>query len=56
MFDFLENACVQVFEASSTFVIPANTWHMEWWETVEEIEIIAPMKTERASPSTLRVP
>lgn len=54
----LENARVQVFEAGSTFVIPANTWHMKWWETetVEEIEIIAPMKTERASPSTPRVP
>lgn len=25
----LENARVQVFEVGSTFVIPANTWHME---------------------------
>jgi len=53
----LETAKVQVFEVGSTFVIPANTWHMEWWETetVEEIEVIVPMKTERASPLTPRV-
>ena len=40
----LDNAKVQVVEAGSTFVIPANTWHVEWWEseTVEDIEMIAP--------------
>lgn len=54
----LNNAKVQVFEAGSTFVIPAQTWHVEWWETetVEEIEVVAPMVTERASPSTPRTP
>lgn len=54
----LEVAKVQRFEAGSTFVIPANTWHVEWWETetVEEIEMIAPTKTERATPATPRNP
>lgn len=52
----LDTAKVQKFEAGSTFVIPANTWHMEWWEneTVEEIEIMAPTRTERATPLTPR--
>lgn len=52
----LETAKVQIFEAGSTFVIPANTWHMEWWEneTLEEIEIMAPTRTERATPLTPR--
>ena len=50
----LETAKVQRFEAGSTFVIPANSWHVEWWEieTVEEIEITAPTRTERATPAT----
>ena len=54
----LSNAKVQVFEAGSSFVIPANTWHLEWWETetIEEIDIIAPWTTERATPSTPRMP
>ena len=54
----LNNAKVQVFEAGSSFVIPANAWHVEWWEaeTVEEIDIIAPWTTERATPSTPRTP
>lgn len=53
----LETAKVQRFEAGSTFVIPANMWHVEWWEseTVEEIEITAPTRTERATPATPRV-
>jgi hypothetical protein len=52
----LDTAKVQVFEAGSTFVIPANTWHVEWWETetVEEIEVKSPMNTERATPATPR--
>ncbi|PYS99705.1 MAG: hypothetical protein DMF63_10295 [Acidobacteria bacterium] len=52
----LDNAKVQRFEAGSTFVIPANTWHVEWWETetVEEIEMIAPTTTVRAIPSSPR--
>jgi hypothetical protein len=53
----LETAKLQRFEAGSTFVIPANAWHVEWWETetVEEIEITAPTRTERATPATPRV-
>lgn len=49
-------AKVQRYDAGSTFVIPANTWHVEWWEdeTVEEIEMTAPTKTERAIPSSPR--
>ncbi|HEY0459566.1 MAG TPA: DUF4440 domain-containing protein [Pyrinomonadaceae bacterium] len=54
----LNNAKVQVFEAGSSFVIPANAWHVEWWEaeTIEEIDIIAPWTTERATPATPRTP
>ena len=52
----LDNSLVQRFEAGASFIIPANTWHMEWWEeeTVEEIEMMAPWKTERATPITPR--
>jgi quercetin dioxygenase-like cupin family protein len=52
----LDKARVKRFNAGSSFVIPAGTWHMEWWEeeTVEEIEIMAPWKTERATPLTPR--
>ena len=52
----LNNAKVQVYEAGSTFVIPANTWHVEWWEneTIEDIEMTAPTTTIRAIPSTPR--
>ena len=52
----LDTAKVQKLETGSTFVIPANTWHVEWWEdeTVEEIEMIAPTRTERATPGTPR--
>jgi mannose-6-phosphate isomerase-like protein (cupin superfamily) len=52
----LDTSKVQRFDAGSSFVIPANTWHLEWWEeeTVEEIDINAPWKTERATPSTPR--
>jgi len=54
----LETAKVQRFEAGSTFVIPAKTWHVEWWEdsTVAEAETTAPTSTERATPATPRVP
>lgn len=52
----LSTAKVQVFEAGQTLTIPANVWHVEWWEidTVEEIEGTGPMRTERATPSTPR--
>jgi len=52
----LDKSIVQRFDAGSSFVIPADTWHLEWWEeeTVEEIEIMAPWKTERATPITPR--
>jgi beta-lactamase superfamily II metal-dependent hydrolase len=53
----LETARVQRFEAGSSLVIPADTWHVEWWETetLEEIQGIGPMLTEQATPSTPRV-
>jgi uncharacterized RmlC-like cupin family protein len=52
----LDSAKVQRFDAGSSFVIPANTWHLEWWEeeTVEEIDMMAPWKTQRATPATPR--
>ena len=52
----LDSARVQRFDAGSTFTIPANTWHVEWWETetLEDVEGIGPMQTERASPETPR--
>jgi len=45
----LENARVQRFDAGSTFVIPAGTWHVEWFEedTLVEIFGVGPMRTER---------
>jgi quercetin dioxygenase-like cupin family protein len=54
----LDKSIVQRFDIGSSLLIPANTWHMEWWEeeTVEEIEIMAPWKTERATPITPRKP
>jgi hypothetical protein len=54
----LNTARVQIVEAGATVVIPANVWHLEWWETetIEEKEGIGPMKTERATPSTPRIP
>ena len=53
----LETARVQHFDAGVTFVIPAGTWHVEWFEvdTLVEISGIGPMRTERASPETPRV-
>jgi mannose-6-phosphate isomerase-like protein (cupin superfamily) len=52
----LDSSKVQRFDAGSSFVIPANTWHMEWWEeeTIEEIDMMAPSKTQRATPLTPR--
>lgn len=52
----LDSSKVQRFDAGSSFVIPANTWHLEWWEeeTVEDIEIMSPFKTQRATPSSPR--
>jgi ketosteroid isomerase-like protein len=54
----LTKTTTQIFEAGSIFTIPANTWHVEWWETetIEEIEGTGPMLTERATPATPRVP
>jgi len=52
----LDSSKVQRFDAGSSFVIPANSWHLEWWEeeTVEDIKIMAPFKTQMATPSTPR--
>ncbi|MDQ3714040.1 MAG: cupin domain-containing protein [Acidobacteriota bacterium] len=54
----LTKTTAQIYEAGSSFTIPANTWHVEWWETdtIEEIEGTGPMLTERATPATPRVP
>ena len=53
----LETARVQVFEAGSSFVIPAGVWHVEWFESESTFEIsgIGPLLTERP-PSTPRKP
>ncbi len=52
----LETARVQKFDAGSTFVIPAGTWHVEWFEedTLVEISGVGPMRTERP-PATARI-
>lgn len=52
----LDTARVQIFTAGSSFVIPENTWHLEWWEekTVENIERPSPWRTEFASPCSPR--
>lgn len=51
-------ARVQCFETGSSFFIPAETWHVEWWEaeTLVEVEGNGPMRTEMATPSTPRKP
>ena len=43
----LESSRAQRFEAGTTFMVPAHTWHDEWWEveTVLEAEGVGPMKT-----------
>lgn len=43
----LERSRAQHFTVGSTFVVPANAWHDEWFdeETVLEAEGIGPMKT-----------
>ena len=43
----LEASRVQRFAAGSGFVVPAHTWHDEWWdeETVLEAEGVGPMDT-----------
>jgi len=45
----LEHAQVQRFDAGTTFVIPAKTWHVEWFEedTLVELFGVGPMRTER---------
>jgi len=52
----LSTARVQVVEPGATIVVPANAWHVQWWETetVEEVEGTGPMRTERARPATPR--
>jgi mannose-6-phosphate isomerase-like protein (cupin superfamily) len=36
------------FAAGESLLIPAHSWHQEWWsdETVEQIEGVGPMETE----------
>ena len=53
----LDAARVQRFEAGSSLVIPANSWHVEWWETetLEDVDGVGPMRRDRASPTTPRI-
>lgn len=53
----LETAKLQRFDAGSTFVIPANTWHVEWSEGdfVADVEQTSPSRTERP-PDVPRIP
>ena len=43
----LESSHVLRFAAGSVFIVPANTWHDEWWdeETVLEAEGVGPSET-----------
>jgi hypothetical protein len=43
----LESSRAQHFTAGNTFVVPANTWHDEWWdeESLLEAEGVGPMQT-----------
>jgi hypothetical protein len=50
----LDNARVRKSNVGTTFKIPVNTCHVEWWKSdrLEEIEGVGPVKTERVSPET----
>ena len=43
----IEPSRAQRFAAGTTFVVPAQAWHEEWWdeETVLEAEGVGPMET-----------
>ena len=43
----LESSRAQRFEAGSVLVVPARTWHDEWWdeETALEAEGVGPLET-----------
>ena len=45
----LQNERARKYPAGSTFVVPADTWHIEWWDdpTVVEGRGFGPMKTTR---------
>ena len=47
----LESSRVQRFAAGSVFLVPAHTWHDEWWdeETILEAEGVGPMETVNKS-------
>ena len=47
----LESSRAQHFVAGNVFVVPAYTWHDEWWdeETVLEAEGVGPMETVNKS-------
>jgi hypothetical protein len=47
----LEPSRAQRFTAGSSFVVPAHTWHDEWWdeETVLEAEGVGPLETVNKS-------
>ena len=48
----LESSRARHFAAGSAFVVPAHTWHDEWWdeETVLEAEGVGPMETVLQEP------
>jgi hypothetical protein len=52
----LATARAQLYEAGASFVIPAGTWHVEWWEAETQVvaEGVGPMLTEFASPASPR--
>lgn len=54
----LDTARVQRFDAGTTFLIPAGTWHVEWFETrtLVDMEGVGPRRIEWASPAVPRVP
>lgn len=43
----LESSRAQHFATGTVFVVPAQTWHDEWWDeaTVLEAEGVGPMET-----------
>ena len=51
----LDSSRAQHFVTGNTFVVPANTWHDEWWDTESllEAEGVGPMETVYKSSDNL---
>ena len=49
----LDAARARRYLAGDAFVIPADTWHVEWWDepAVAEARGVGPMQTTRATAS-----